>query len=107
MLGKEKNFINGLVSGEHLRTETLTNIKAGGEEIFMIKWLLPDKFMGTSDDNNTEKHHFCLLARITNSHLDDLKTGEHGLSKLQEIVDNQIKVLNSSKNYSEKCLYNF
>ena len=92
-----EELYNGLVSGEHLRTETLTNIKAGGEEIFMIKWLLPDKFMGTSDDNNTEKHHFCLLARITNSHLDDLKTGEHGLSKLQEIVDNQIKVLNSSK----------
>ena len=92
-----EELYNGLVSGEHLRTETLTNINAGGEEIFMIRWLLPDKLMGTSDDNNTEKHHFCLLARITNSHLDDLKTGEHGLSKLQEIVDNQIKVLNSSK----------
>lgn len=92
-----EELYNGLVTGEHLRPEKLENINAGGEEIFIIRWLLPDGFMGTSDDNYTEKHHFCLLARITNSHLDDLKTGEYGLSKLQEIVDNKIKVLNSNK----------
>lgn len=59
------------VTGEHLRAENIPPINPGGTATVGVSWGLPKKLLGNSDDNNTEKHHFCLLAKIMDTHIDD------------------------------------
>jgi len=62
---------NGNITGEHLRAVPIPKINAGDSAIVKVTWQLPADLMGNVGDNGTEKHHFCLLAKIMDSYLDD------------------------------------
>lgn len=64
-------YNNQAVTGEHLRAAHISPINPGNYEITRITWNLPSDLLWSSQDNNTEKHHFCLLAKIMDTHLDD------------------------------------
>lgn len=64
-------YSNGSITGEHLRAVPIPNIAPGDSAIVKINWSLPADMIGTAEDNFTEKHHFCLLARIMDQAWDD------------------------------------
>ncbi len=45
-------------------------IKAGMDTIMVFTWGLPDDKLGGVEDNYTQKHHFCLLAKIMDTHVE-------------------------------------
>lgn len=61
-------YNNRHVTGEVLRAMHIDSIEPGESGIVQINWSLPHDLM-TND--NEVKHHFCLLARIMDSSVDD------------------------------------
>lgn len=61
-------YNNRHVTGEALRAMHIDSIEPGESGIVQVNWSLPQDLM-TND--NEVKHHFCLLARIMNSSVDD------------------------------------
>lgn len=59
--GKEY-YINQYVTGGHITPEPIKPIKAGESRVVRVSWSLPSGL--SSEDNGTEKHHFCLLGQI-------------------------------------------
>lgn len=68
---KGLELYNNSVTGFHLRAAHIDSIPAGKSRTIVINWALPDDMLETSDDNFTEKHHFCILARLMDTHIDD------------------------------------
>lgn len=64
-------YNNEVITGEHLRAVKIPAIPADSCKTIRISWSLPLDMIGTEDDNGSEKHHFCLIARIMDSYLDD------------------------------------
>lgn len=64
-------YNNEFITGEHLRAVKIPEIPAGGSSTVKVTWSLPFDMLGTEEDNGTEKHHFCLIARIMDTYLDD------------------------------------
>ncbi len=60
------------ISGEHLRAKSIGKIKAGEYIDMILDWTLPSDIFQESD-NGTEKHHYCILARIMDTPFDDYK----------------------------------
>lgn len=67
-LGKEL-YQNSIVTGEHLRAVNIPPIEAGGDTLLAVNWALPLDLLNTTSISNS--HHFCLLARILNTFVDD------------------------------------
>lgn len=63
---KGEELYNNKITGYPLRAEHIPEIKAGESTLVKLDWLLPSNLLREIGDNETEKHHFCLLARITN-----------------------------------------
>ena len=63
-------YTNGEVTGGPMTPSVIRKIPAGGYIDIPITWALPADLLGTSSDNGTEKHHFCLLAQISNTNLE-------------------------------------
>lgn len=61
-------YNNRHVTGEALRAMHIDSIEPGESGIVQVNWSLPHDLM-TND--NEVKHHFCLLARIMDSSVDD------------------------------------
>lgn len=61
-------YNNRHVTGEALRAMHIDSIEPGESGIVQVNWSLPQDLM-TND--NEVKHHFCLLARIMDSSVDD------------------------------------
>ena len=55
---------NGLPTGMHLTPIQIPAIMAGGSQIIEVEWNLPEELLDGIESNNTEKHHFCILARV-------------------------------------------
>lgn len=66
---------NGEVTGGPLTPYCIPKIKPGGYVDCPIIWALPTNLLGTVEDNGTEKHHFCLLGKILNTHIEPWYTG--------------------------------
>lgn len=64
-------YIGELVTGGHMQAKAIPLIEPGGEAVVCLTWTLPDELLGSTEDNYTEKHHFCLLARIMEVSFDD------------------------------------
>jgi len=60
-----------VITGEHLRASHIPPIASNTSEMVRVTWHLPQDLLGAASDNNTENHHFCLLAKIMDTHLDD------------------------------------
>lgn len=63
-------YTNGEVTGGPMTPSVIRKIPAGGYIDVPVTWALPADLLGTSSDNYTEKHHFCLLAQISNTNLE-------------------------------------
>ena len=63
-------YTNGEVTGGPMTPSVIKKIPAGGYIDIPITWALPADLLGTSSDNGTEKHHFCLLAQISSTNLE-------------------------------------
>lgn len=63
-------YTNGEVTGGPMTPSVIRAIPAGGYRDIPITWALPADLLGTSSDNNTDKHHFCILAQISNTNLE-------------------------------------
>lgn len=70
-LGSE-TYDNGEVTGGYLNPTVIKNIPAGGYRDIPVTWALPTNMF------EDEKHHFCILAKIMDTHLGPWYTG--GLS---------------------------
>lgn len=68
-------YTNGEVTGGPMTPSVIRKIPAGGYIDIPITWALPADLLGTSSDNGTEKHHFCLLAQISNTNLEPWYNG--------------------------------
>lgn len=64
-------YNNEVITGEHLRAVKIPAIPADSCKTVKVNWSLPLDMIGTEEDNGSEKHHFCLIARIMDSYLDD------------------------------------
>lgn len=65
---KGRELYNGEhVTGGHLEAIHIPEIDAGGFKVVGVNWGLPSMLGSTSDN----KHHFCLLAKIMDSHYDE------------------------------------
>lgn len=73
-MGNE-TYNNGEVTGGPIRAVAIPRIEAGDSCDVVQSWALPDDLLGTLEDNYTEKHHFCLLAHITNSPVETWNNG--------------------------------
>ncbi len=69
---KGLELYNNSVTGFHLRAAHLDSIPVGESRTVTINWALPDDMFDSSDDNLTDKHHFCILARLMDSHIDEV-----------------------------------
>lgn len=88
-----------IVSGGHIRAKHLGAIKAGEYEDFYLDWTLPSDILNESQ-NGTEKHHFCILARIMDTAFDDEKAVDVN-SKFEIKQSNKIAQKNVSVIYKE------
>lgn len=85
-----KELYNGYVTGEHLRANHLDEkILAGDSYTYFVDWVLPKDLIGSTSDNDTEHHHFCLFARVSDTPIDD----DEGLYLRYNAVD----ILRSNK----------
>lgn len=63
-------YKNKFITGEHLRAKPIPEINPGDSAIVRINWLLPDDIY-EEEEKNSEDHHFCILAKIMDTHIDD------------------------------------
>ena len=70
----------------------IPEIPAGEFRDVKLTWALPSDLLGTSSDNGTEKHHFCLLAQISNTHLEPWFDGTFSYSTKNSNNDAQKNV---------------
>ena len=68
---KGKELYKNHVSGGHLRAVPIPKIPAGGFSDIPVGWSMPGDLISSPSDNGTEKHHFCLTARILDTFDDD------------------------------------
>ncbi len=68
-------YTNGEVTGDHMRPSVIPAIMPGEYADVRITWALPADLLGISEDNGTENHHFCLLAQISDTHLESWHDG--------------------------------
>lgn len=102
----DETLSGGEASGGHLDPSSIKSpILAGDSLDVKITWALPADLLGNPDDNYTEKHHFCLLAQISNSSsnpakLDSWKCDTRGSNKMAQLNVSIIKKedLNSETN---------
>lgn len=66
-----ETYNNEFVTGEHFRAKKIPHIQSGESVLVQFQWLLPEDIMENENLSPDLRHHFCLLARIMDSHLDD------------------------------------
>lgn len=106
-------YINGEVTGGPMTPSVIKKIPAGGYIDIPITWALPADLLGTSSDNGTEKHHFCLLAQISNTNLEPWYGGTFSYNTRNSNNDAQKNVsiisqkeLNSGTSVFVRNIYN-
>lgn len=75
-----------IISGEPLRPANIGYLEPGESKIIKVTWNLPYDMLGNL--NETEEHHFCLLARITNSRFNDYIDSTEGLEQYNVRIEN-------------------
>lgn len=83
---------NGEVTGGPLTPTGIPRIPAGGYVDIPISWALPAHLLGSISDNGTEKHHFCLLAKILDTHKSPLYDGSFAYNCKESNKDAQKNV---------------
>ena len=73
-LGLETNS-KGKVTGGMLTPTQVPAIRSGKYEDVAISWALPAELLGSSIYNGSEKHHFCLLGKVLDTHVSPALTG--------------------------------
>lgn len=90
--GNETNDKGEITGGPILPASVITSIDAGGYTDIKTTWALPADIIGTVEDNWTEKHHFCILAQITDSQKETCYSGDFSYDILGSNNDAQINV---------------
>lgn len=85
-------YENGEVTGGPLRPSVIPKIDPGEYADVAVNWALPDDILGTVADNGTEKHHFCILAKIMNTHVEPWYNGTFTYDCQKNNDDAQINV---------------
>ncbi len=68
---------NGEVTGGPVNVaKVLYNIESGGYADFPMTWGLSTDYFDTSSEDGSNRHHFCLLAKIMDTHKEPWKTGD-------------------------------
>lgn len=91
-------YENGEVTGGPMTPSRIPSIRAGEYADVEITWALPADLLGSSSDNGTDKHHFCLLAKILDTHIEPWYTGTFSYDCLGSNKDAQKNVSIISKN---------
>lgn len=66
-----RELYQNAVTGEALRAVYINRVIPAGESAtFIVNWALPYDLLGPESDNDTENHHFCLFARISDDFAD-------------------------------------
>lgn len=96
-----KELYNGNVTGYHLRPIQIDFITAGTSRTFVVNWELPNDLLGPESDNDTENHHFCLLARVSDNFTDtddDLCMRYNSVDALKgnNIAQKNLSIINKS-----------
>ncbi len=73
-LGLETNS-KGKVTGGILTAAQVSPIRSGESGVVAISWALPAQLLGSSILNGSEIHHFCLLAKVLDTHISPALTG--------------------------------
>lgn len=90
-MGNE-TYVNGEVTGGALTPSGIPYLPAGGYVDIPISWALPAHLLGSISDNGTEKHHFCLLAKILDTHKSPLYDGSFAYNCKESNKDAQKNV---------------
>ena len=70
---KGRELYNNYVTGFYIvPTLIREDIHAGKSAVITVTWTLPDYMLDSMSDNDTENHHFCLFARVSKEHTDDI-----------------------------------
>jgi hypothetical protein len=70
---KGRELYNNYVTGFYIvPTLIREDIPAGKSAVITVTWTLPDYMLDSMSDNDTENHHFCLFARVSKEHTDDI-----------------------------------
>lgn len=68
---KGRELYENHISGDHIRAVPIPYIPAGEDREVSITWGIQEDMVHYQSDNGTEKHHYCLIARILDSPYDD------------------------------------
>ena len=68
---KGRELYENHISGDHIRAVPIPYIPAGKDGEVFITWGIQEDMVHYQSDNGTEKHHYCLIARILDSPYDD------------------------------------
>ena len=68
---KGRELYENHISGDHIRAVSIPYIPAGKDGEVFITWGIQEDMVHYQSDNGTEKHHYCLIARILDSPYDD------------------------------------
>lgn len=90
-MGNE-TYEDGEVTGGPMTAVKIDSIGAGESRIVKLTWALPSDLMGASPDNNTEKHHFCLLGKILDTYIEPWYSNEFSYSLWGSNKDAQLNL---------------
>lgn len=87
----QEYYLNKSVTGGHMTPEPIGEIKAGDSIIVCVTWSLPYGLL--SEDNNTEKHHFCLLGQIYDDGDPELKGDYPAVQWSNDIAQKNVSII--------------
>ncbi len=89
----EEVYSDGEITGGPVnQASKIPYIPAGEYRDVKTNWALPEHLLGSSADNYTEKHHFCLLAKITNTQRETWYYGTFSYDVLGSNNDAQLNI---------------
>lgn len=92
-----ETYTNGEVTGGPVNIPSVIDtIRSGESRIVKLTWALPVNMFGNSPDNETEKHHFCLLTKVMDTHIEPWYTGtfSYNLWKSNKDAQKNVSIIN-------------
>ena len=87
----QEEYINNQVTGGRMNPEHIEPIKAGDSLVVLVTWALPRGL--SSQDNGTEKHHFCLLGQISDEGNPELEGDYPAVSRSNDIAQKNVSII--------------
>ena len=91
-------YKNGEVTGGPMTPSSIPNIPAGEYRDVKITWALPAELLSANEKDDKDKHHFCILAKILDTHLEPWYTGAFNYNCKSSNKDAQKNVSIINKN---------